>query len=40
VNPGPNIESWKPLNQKPPNVEVCWAINVTRWKEMLYKTLR
>ena len=25
---------------KPPNVEVCWAIDVKRWKEMLYTTLR
>lgn len=23
-----------------PNVEVCWAIDVPRWKEMLYATLR
>jgi len=40
VNTGPNIETWKPLNQKPPNIEVCWAIDVERWKETLYKTLR
>ncbi|MEJ2555821.1 MAG: nucleoside hydrolase [Anaerolineae bacterium] len=40
ANTGPNIETWKPLNQKSPNVEVCWAIDVTRWKEILYKTLR
>ncbi len=40
VNTGPNIETWKPLNQKSPNVEVCWAIDVARWKETLYKTLR
>jgi len=40
VNTGPNIETWKPLNGKSPNVEVCWAIDVTRWKETLYTTLR
>jgi purine nucleosidase len=40
ANTGPNIQTWKSLNQKAPNVEVCWAINVERWKEMLYKTLR
>jgi len=25
---------------KPPNIEVCWAIDAKRWKEMLYTTLR
>jgi purine nucleosidase len=40
ANTGPNIETWKPLNQKEPNVEVCWAIDVARWKETLYNTLR
>jgi len=25
---------------KPPNIEVCWAIDTKRWKEMLYTTLR
>ncbi len=25
---------------KPPNVEVCWEINIPLWKETLYKTLR
>ncbi len=40
VNTGPNVETWKPINQQPPNVEVCWAIDVERWKETLYKTLR
>jgi len=40
VNTGPNVETWKPLNQRPPNVEVCWAIDVRRWKETLYRTLR
>jgi len=27
------------LNQ-PANVEVCWAIDVARWKETLYQVLR
>jgi purine nucleosidase len=40
VNTGPNVQTWKPLNQIAPNVEVCWAIDVERWKETLYKTLR
>jgi purine nucleosidase len=40
ANTGPNIQTWKPLNQKAPNVEVCWAIDAARWKETLYKTLR
>ena len=40
VNTGPNIETWKPVNQESPNVEVCWAIDVERWKETLYKALR
>jgi purine nucleosidase len=40
VNTGPNIQSWKLLNQESPNVEVCWAIDPTRWKETLYQTLR
>lgn len=26
--------------QKEPNIEVCWGIDVSRWKEMLYQTLR
>ena len=28
------------VTNKPPNVEVCWEINVDLWKETLYKTLR
>jgi purine nucleosidase len=40
VKTGPNIPIWKPVNQGPPNVEVCWAIDAARWKETLYKTLR
>ena len=25
---------------KQPNIEVCWELDVARWKEMLYKTLK
>ena len=28
------------VTQKEPNIEVCWEIDVSRWKEMLYQTLR
>jgi purine nucleosidase len=28
------------VTNKTPNVEVCWAIDFARWKEMLYKTLQ
>ena len=28
---------WGP---REPNIEVCWEINIARWKEVLYKTLR
>lgn len=40
ANTGPNIQTWQRLNQKAPNVEVCWAIDVDRWKELLYNSLR
>ncbi|MCL4858937.1 MAG: nucleoside hydrolase [Caldilineaceae bacterium] len=28
------------VTSKPPNMEVCWAIDYPRWKEILYQTLR
>lgn len=28
------------VTSKPPNIEVCWAIDVDRWKETLYAALR
>lgn len=28
------------VTNKPPNMEVCWAIDYPRWKEILYQTLR
>jgi purine nucleosidase len=40
VKTGPNLQTWSPLNQKPPNVEVCWAIDPARWKQVLYQVLR
>ena len=40
ANTGPNVETWKSLNRKTPNVEVCWAIDAARWKETLNTTLR
>jgi purine nucleosidase len=40
VKTGPNLQTWSPLNQKPPNVEVCWAIDAARWKQVLYQALR
>jgi purine nucleosidase len=40
ANTGPNVQAWSALNQKSPNVEVCWAIDVERWKAALYATLR
>ena len=40
VKTGPNLQTWSPLNQKPPNVEVCWAIDAAHWKQVLYQALR
>lgn len=40
VKTGPNLSTWKALNQSPPNIEVCWAIDARRWKKVLYQTLR
>ena len=28
------------VTNKEPNIEVCWEIDVPRWKETLYQTLR
>jgi purine nucleosidase len=28
------------VTHKTPNIEVCWALDFARWKEMLYKSLR
>ncbi len=31
---------WSALVKNPPNVSVCWQIDVARWKSMLYQVLR
>ncbi len=36
----PNPPAWSAAIDRPPNVDVCWAIDVARWKAMLYSTLR
>lgn len=35
-----NREIWGPLAERGPNVEVCWEIDVRRWKGMLVEALR
>jgi len=35
-----NAPLWKPLIERGRNVEVCWEIDVSKWKELLYSTLR
>jgi purine nucleosidase len=35
-----NRVSWEQVRSKAPNVKVCWAIDVVKWKDMLYRTLR
>ncbi len=35
-----NRPIWSPLIDEPPNVVVCWEINIPRWKQMLYAALR
>jgi purine nucleosidase len=36
-----NVAMWQPLTQKgEPHITVCWEIDVKRWKELLYSTLR
>ena len=35
-----NAEVWGPLRQSPPHVEVCWEIDVGKWKDLLYRSLR
>ncbi len=36
----PNPPTWHAVTARPPSVEVCWAIDVARWKAILYQTLR
>lgn len=35
-----NREAWRTLVKGPPNVSVCWAIDVKRWKELLFSALQ
>lgn len=35
-----NATVWGELRNRPPNVEVCWEIDVDAWKESLYRSLR
>lgn len=35
-----NQRVWGKLVQNAPNVTVCWEIDISRWKEMLYSVLR
>jgi len=34
-----NAPLWEPLIERGRNVEVCWEINVPKWKELLYSVL-
>ena len=36
---GMTVVDERGVTKKEPNIEVCWSINVPRWKEMLYQTL-
>jgi purine nucleosidase len=35
-----NRAVWQPLLQNEPNASVCWEIDIPRWKELLYQSLR
>jgi purine nucleosidase len=35
-----NRSVWSSLVSGPPNAKVCWAIDIKRWKELLYSALR
>jgi len=35
-----NCSVWSSLVGRPPNAKVCWAIDIKRWKELLYFHLR
>jgi purine nucleosidase len=35
-----NTRQWKSVIERGRNVEVCWEIDVPRWKELLYSVLR
>ncbi|MDX9864879.1 MAG: nucleoside hydrolase, partial [Anaerolineaceae bacterium] len=40
VTRGMTVVDERSVLEKDANVTVCWAIDVPRWKEALYKTLR
>lgn len=40
TNDARNIALWGALRKRQPNVWIIWAINIPRWKEMLYSVLR
>jgi len=35
-----NRSVWSSHVDRPPNVKVCWSIDIRRWKEQLYSALR
>jgi purine nucleosidase len=35
-----NCSVWSSLVDRPPNVKVCWGIDIKRWKELFYSSLR
>lgn len=35
-----NIDVWRSVQEHGKDVSVCWSIDVRRWKELLYSTLR
>jgi purine nucleosidase len=35
-----NREVWAPLIAREPTVNVCWAIDIARWKTLLYRALK
>lgn len=35
-----NREHWASFLHRPPNVSVCWSLDIPRWKEALYSVLR
>jgi purine nucleosidase len=42
INVGvPHNEIWQPLTRRgAPNASICWAVDIARWKELLYSLLR
>jgi purine nucleosidase len=35
-----NRATWKQLVGNPPNASVCWEMDISRWKQLLYQALR